>query len=158
MHFFVLTGGPGLRYTWSLGDGTDYVNTTTPYITHAYSSSGQFNISVMATNSVDRKGNISTVTVENPVTSIDINSSIGTAGEKSEFQITVPEGTAVRCDFYFLYFTSFQFLFSPNKIPALSIFCSSVSYFVRCSVISLLLLLRMVAGICRGRGCGPGKF
>ena len=156
MHFFTLTGGPGLRYTWSLGDGTDYVNTTTPYITHAYSSSGQFNISVMATNSVDRKGNISTVTVEDPVTSIGINSSIGTAGEKSELQITVPEGTAVRYDFYF---ASFQFLFSPNTIPALYqsfVHLFLALFFALSSV--LLLLLRMVASIGRGEGVRSRKI
>ena len=92
----ILTGGSGIIYTWSLGDGTNDVNTTTPYITHAYTSPGQYNISIIATNGVDRKGNFSLVTVEDPVTSVGVNSSAGTAGENSEIQIGVAEGSDVR--------------------------------------------------------------
>ena len=94
-------GSWNLTYKWSLGDGSDDINTSVPYITHAYSSHGQYNISVIATNGIDRKTNVSVVTVEDPITVILVQSSTATLGQSSEFSITVTNGSDFSCNLDF---------------------------------------------------------
>ena len=59
-----ITAGTNVTYTWNLGDGTIVVNG--PMITHTYATTGNFNVVVTATNSLNNQTDSTTMEVIDP--------------------------------------------------------------------------------------------
>ncbi|XP_073504484.1 polycystin-1 isoform X1 [Phyllobates terribilis] len=64
----------GVLYTWDLGDGTFHFNTSETVLNHMYSSTGTYNISVLAVNNISEVWAMKTVHVYEEITGLVVTS------------------------------------------------------------------------------------
>jgi hypothetical protein len=90
--------GSNITFLWDFGDGTPRVNTTTPYVYHAYTKRGCYFVNNTAYNIISSNSSALTkVCVEDALMGLQINSSISASSIVTPFLISLSQGSDYNC-------------------------------------------------------------